>query len=183
MIKLSAPIYSVEVSDEEKAQATQTRESFKKLVDRLEQVFDKLKIVREVLDQFQDSTQFGRIGELFVRYKHRITDLFNEFQNHLQISLELLNKTLSDSEMENIKSTILAEAKEIRDGIEDLLSLLDSPESGEFIKEFTETCDRLQNRANSLEEIITDHLFDHIDYDILGRIKLGKFRVSLSSGK
>lgn len=173
VIKLSKPIYSVDINESEQKQAQITRDAFEKLTERLTEAFEKLKIVREMLGQFKDSSHFVHIKDLFVRYKHRITDLFNDFLNHLQISLQEMNKMLSDNEMENIKDTIVGEAREIRDGVEELSQLLDTPDAPDFINDFGNCYDRLEQRTDSLNEIITDHLFSHIDYDILGRIKLG----------
>ena len=180
MNKIAKPIYSVEISKDEMSQATKTRESFDLLVKSLDESFEKLKMVRELLDQFTDSSHFKQMRDLFIRYKHRIIGLFNEFLTQLQVALEDMNKSLSDTEMDNIKDTIVGECGELREGIDKLAEILDEPDSPNFLNTFKSTFDRLQERKNSLHEIITDHLFSHIDYDILGRIKLGSVRAKIS---
>lgn len=180
MNKIAKPIYSVEISEDEMTQASKTRDAFDSLAKKLDEAFDKLKMVRELLEQFSDSSKFKEMRDLFVRYKHRIIGLFNEFLQQLQVSLESMNKSLSDTEMDNIKDTIVGESGELRDGINQLSEILDEPDSPNFLTNFKSTFDRLHERKDSLHEIITDHLFAHIDYDILGRIKLGSSRVKIS---
>jgi uncharacterized phage infection (PIP) family protein YhgE len=178
--RTAAPIYSVEISEDEKLQAQETRNAFESLSEHLDESFDKLKIVRELLEQFKDPSHFAHMRDLFIRYKQAVINEFNEFLDSLTNSLTKMNKTLSDSEMQNITDTIVAEADELRDGVEELAEHLDEPDSPDFLKNFKETYDRLDQRRNSLHEIITDHLFEHIDYDILGRIKLGSNKIKLS---
>lgn len=179
-MKIAGPIYSIEISEDEKSQAQTTRDSFEILANNLDEAFDKLKVVRELLEQFKDPSHFKHLRDLFIRYKHRIISLFNEFLTQLQQALGHLNNTISDSEMENIKDTIVGESRELRDGIDELAEFLEEPDSPDFIKSFSETYDRLNERKNSLHEIITDHLFSHIDYDILGKIKLGSIKAKIS---
>jgi hypothetical protein len=178
--KLAKPIYSVEISEDEMTKASKTRESFDLLAKKLDEAFDKLKMVRELLDQFTDPSQFKKMRDLFIRYKHRIVGLFNEFIDQLQAALESMNDSLSDTEMDNIKDTIVGECGELRDGMDTISEILDEPDSPKFLNNFKSTFDRLQERKDSLHEIITDHLFSHIDYDILGRIKLGTIRAKIS---
>ena len=180
MNKIAKPIYSVEISEDEMAQALKTRTSFEVLAQNLDDSFDKLKMVRELLEQFTDSSHFKQMRDLFIRYKHRVISLFNDFLKQLQIALENMNNSLSDTEMDNIKDTIVGESRELRDGIDELAEILDEPDSPNFLTSFKTTFDRLHERKNSLHEIITDHLFSHIDYDILGRIKLGYVRAKIS---
>lgn len=180
MIRISAPTYSVEISDEEKKQALRTRDEFEKVVKLLEAAFEKLESVRDLLDQYKDSSHFKQIKDLFIRYKHKIVHLFNDFLDQLQICLEQTNNTLTDTEMDSIRDTIVEEVRELRDGVVQISVELETPEAPEFIESFTEICNRLDKRKTSLIEIINDHLFSHIDYDILGRIKLGSEKIRLS---
>ena len=180
MIRLSKPTYSVEISDDEKQQATTTRKEFAQMIDLLDASFEKLQKVKELLSQYNSSSDFKSIKDLFIRYKHKIVHSFNEFLDQLQLALEEMNNTISDTEMENIKNTIVEEVRELRDGVILITEALDTPESPDFIKIFSETFDKLDKRKISLVEIVNDHLFSHIDYDILGRIKLGCNRPHLS---
>lgn len=171
--KTAIPIYSVEISEEEKAQASRTREEFQVLLDLMDEVFDHLLILDNALEGIQDPTGLAQFNKLFLQYKRKAKKLFNIFVKQLEKALLEMNKMVSDSEMERVRDTIVAEVREVRDGAIELFELLEMIEDKQFIQDFRATVERIHNRAESLQEIITDQLFAHIDHDILGQIRLG----------
>lgn len=173
MLKVSVPVYSVNITEDEKKQAATTRDNFKHLLKFMEDAFEHLYILDNALEGIGDTKNFISLGKLFSQYKRKTQKLFNVFIKHLEQALIELNNTISDSEMERIRDVIVSEVREIRDGVLDLLDLLDNPEDKTFIQDFRSTVERVGRRADSLREVITDQLFSHIDHDIMGQIRLG----------
>lgn len=173
MQKSAAPVYTVDISENEKSQATNTREEFQVLLDLMEEAFDHLYILDNALEGMQDTTGLDQFGKLFLRYKRKARRLFNLFIKQLEKALKETNKTISDTELDRIRDTIVAEVRELRDGAIELFDLLENPENKTFIQDFRSTVERLGRRSDALRQVITDQLFSHIDHDILGQIRLG----------
>ena len=182
MYKQSEPIFVLEISNDERKQAEKVRKEFKKLELLLGGAFDSLGRLVGAMQGLQHNERMVELKPLFIKYKHKIQDLFNEFLDQLQSSLEDMQTMISDSETIKIRDTIVGEIREIRDGALELINLLNRPEDANFLKEFQETFVRLRAREKALREILSDQLTGHIDRDILGKIKLGKSRLRLSKG-
>lgn len=171
--KRSSVIKTIEISDEEKAQAILTRKKFENLMDCLEDSFEHLNGVNGALAEVDDSSQLEPLRKLFKQYRRRTQTVFNELIDKLEEALLEMNKTVSDSEMERIQDMVVAEIGEIRDGVEKLLVLLKEPQEPRFVENFTKIVERLNARKLSLVDIIQEGLYSHIDYDILSRVRLG----------
>lgn len=171
--KRSNVINSIEISDEEKAQAVITRKKFELMLDSMSDAFEHLNTVNGALAEVQDPTELTPLRKLFKQYKRQTQKLFNEFIDSLEIALIESNKTVSDSEMERIQDTIVAEIREIRDGAEKLLILMREPDDVGFVKSFTGIMERLNIRRDSMGDLVSDSLFSHLDFDILSKIRLG----------
>lgn len=173
MHKVSAPVYSIDISEDEQKQATQTRLEFEELLHVMEDAFEHLHILGDSLEGATETPQFAAMSKLFHQYKRKTKKLFNNFIVQLEKALLALHTTVSDAEMNRIRDTIVSEVGEIRDGVITLLDFLDKPEDKDFAKSFKETVDRVFKRAEALEEIIQEQLFEHLDRDVLGKIRLG----------
>lgn len=171
--KRSNVIKSIEISDEERRQAVVTRKKFELLMDALADAFEHLNSLNGALGEIENPDELAPLRKLFKQYKRRTQKIFNELIDLLEAALIEMNKTVSDSEMERIQDMVVGEIREIRDGVERLLVLLKEPQESGFVKGFTTVMERLNARKTSLEEIISDQLFSHVDYDVLGRIRLG----------
>jgi hypothetical protein len=173
MYKSAIPIYSIDISEDEKSQAANTREEFQVLLEVMDEVVDYLNILNNALEGIQDTSELGQFNKLFLRYKRKARRLFNVFIKQLEKALKNVNKTITDTELDRIRDTIVAEVREIRDGAIELFDLLENPEEKTFVQEFRSTVERLIIRSDALKQVITDQLFSHIDHDILGQIRLG----------
>lgn len=172
-IKIAKTINVVEITEAEKEQAAKTRKAFEEMLDEMNSAFEHLELLNGALSGITDTAPLEGLRKLFKQYKRRIQGLFNEFIEKLEIALNEAYQTVSDSEMERILDTVVAEVREIRDGVQKLLILLKEPQDSGFVKGFTSIVERLKTRKDSLSEICTESLADHINYDILGQIRLG----------
>jgi len=179
MRKQAIPIYSIDITDNEMAQAAQTRKEFESLIFHMDDAFQHLYKLDSALESLKDSANFSSLADLFVKFRRKTKKLFDVFIKQLESSLFSINKMISDSEMVRIKETIVAEIREIRDGVNEILQVLEVPTDPQFIQDYREIVERIGHRANSLEEVITDQLYSHIDHDILGKIRLGSKKPAL----
>lgn len=173
MRKLATPVYSVDISEEEQEQAQRTRDQFEILLQKIDEAFDHLHVLNSAFEGVGDSGQFGSLTKLFHQYRKKTQRLFNDMIKQLELALKELHKTVSDTEMEQIKDTIVGEIREIRDGGIELLDLLENPTDKKFVQDFKATVGRVLQRGEALEEVISDQLLSKIDADVLGKIKLG----------
>lgn len=171
--KKAVTINSIDISPEEQEQAAKTRKEFEELLVRMNKAFEHLNTLNGALSDISDASLLEPLRKLFKQYKRKIQKLFNDFIEQLETSLLEANKTVSDSEMERIQDTVVAEIREIRDGAQKILVLLKDPQEADFIKDFTTIVEQLNTHRKSLDDIVKDQMFVHIDYDILGRIRLG----------
>jgi len=173
LTKKAITINSIEISEEEKAQAVVTRKAFETMLDAMNKAFEHLNILSGALSEISDPKSLEQLRKLFKQYKRNTQKIFNEFIDTVQTALEEIRKTVSDSEMERIQDTMVGEIREIRDGVEKLLVYLKEPQEADFIKNFTETVDRISTRREGLGELVQESLFSHVDFDILGKLRLG----------
>jgi len=171
--KKAITINTIEITEEEKAQAVETRKRYEEMIDSMNHAFEHLNTLNGALGGISDSTELEPLRKLFKQYKRRTQEMFNEFIDCLEAALLAANKTVRDSEADRLQDTIVAEVREIRDGVQNILVFLKEPQAPDFIKDFTSTVERLNARRKSLDEVVSDGLFSHIDADILGLVRLG----------
>lgn len=171
--KTAITINTIEISPEEKEQATITRKKFEDMLDKMNQAFEHLGLLNGSLTGITDPKSLEPLRKLFKQFKRKMQRMFNEFIDALELALQESNKTVTDSEMDRIVDTVVAEVREIRDGAEKLLVYLKEPQESDFVKNFTATVERLNARRESLTEIVTDQLFVHVDEDVLNKVRLG----------
>lgn len=171
------PRLTIEVSERERSLAKAAKKEFKEILKDLD---DALKIVYDLRDAIVEqhpskedlqNTYRGRL----LRYRRKITDVFNKLLVRLKKSVQSLND-ITDPDMANLKKIMVTEFDELSDGIEGVLVLLNEPAREGFTKELERLCTQLKRRAISISEVIDNRLFNHIDSDILGKLKVSEWR-------
>lgn len=171
------PRLTIEVSERERSLAKAAKKEFKEILKDLD---DALKIVYDLRDAIVEqhpskedlqNTYRGRL----LRYRRKITDVFNKLLVRLKKAVQSLND-ITDPDMANLKKIMVTEFDELSDGIEGVLVLLNEPAREGFTKELERLCTQLKRRAISISEVIDNRLFNHIDSDILGKLKVSEWR-------
>ena len=171
------PRLTIEVSERERSLAKAAKKEFKEILKDLD---DALKIVYDLRDAIVEqhpskedlqNTYRGRL----LRYRRKITDVFNKLLVRLKKAVQSLND-ITDPDMANLKKIMVTEFDELSDGIEGVLVLLNEPTREGFTKELERLCTQLKRRATSISEVIDNRLFNHIDSDILGKLKVSEWR-------
>lgn len=179
MIKTYAnqgPRLSVEVSEQERSIAKEAKKEFKEILGDLD---DALKVIYDLRDAIVEQrpskedlqTYSGRL----IRYRRKITSVFNKLLVRFSNAIKLLNE-ITDPDMANLKKIMVAEFDELSDGVEGVLKLLDDTKKDGFTKELERLCTQMQNRNRSINEVIDNRLFNHIDRDILGKLKISSLK-------
>ena len=71
------------------------------------------------------------------------------------------------------------EFDELSDGIEGVLDLLEEPGREGFTQSLERLCTQMQLRKTSIEEVIDNQLFNHLEHDILGKMKISSLKTRI----
>jgi len=171
---------TLDVTQSEKERAKLVKSEFKVILNELDAAIKVVDDFRLSISQQKPSkadlenNYRGRI----LRYKSKIRVAFNHFLSHTKKALELLNN-ISDPEMIRLREILIAEINELSDGAEALLDLLTETDRERFTNTLEQLCGQMQKRKKSIYDVIDSQLFNHIDHDILGRMKISElaFRI------
>ena len=106
-----------------------------------------------------------------LRYKRKIRTVFNEFLSSVKSSLEKIAE-ISDPDMIRLREIVIAEIGELSDGAEAIIDLLGETDREGFTKTIEQVASQVEKRQKSIIDVIDNQLFNHIDHDILGKMKI-----------
>jgi hypothetical protein len=181
-MKLAGPVFSLPVSDSEKVVAQKVRKSFEQVLKKQDSFMKFLAILFDHLEELEDQTGLVKIAPLIKRYEQKMKKLFNAYIREFSKALSIYENSFSDTEMDDIRDLIIENIRSMREVIIDIITLMKDIASENFITEVLEKYTTITDLNDKLKGIIRDEWFGHIDYDILGRIKLGQ-TVPLSINK
>jgi hypothetical protein len=168
------------VTDTERTIATKVKSDFKIVLDRIDKaikiVIDLKNAIVEQHPSKEELKQkyFGRM----LRYRNKIRDAFNDFLTLTRSSLERLSG-ISDPDMIKLREIIIAEIGELSQGAEALMDLLKECDRDEFSKTLEQIVSQMQKRQKSIIDVIDSQLFNHIDHDILGKMKISELQFKI----
>lgn len=174
------PQMTLEITEEEKERAKSVKKEFKVILKELDKA---LKVVIDLRDAIvnqrptRDDLEKKYRGRL-LRYKTRIKKEFNHFLTHTRNTLELL-ADITDPEMIRLREILIAEIGEMSDGAEAFLDLLGETDRDNFTQTLEKLVGQMEKRKESIEDVIEDQLFNHIDHDILGRMKISELQFNI----
>lgn len=172
------PRLTLDITDKERDVAKDIKKEFKQILKELDEALKIIFDLRDAVVQERPSKDKlkNEYRGRFLRYKRKIVKKFNSFLKELKKTLEKLNE-ISDPEMIELRSIIISEFDELSDGVEALLDLLKDAGREGFTKSLERLCTQMERRKRSINSIIDDQMFGHIENDILGKMKIS----SLSS--
>lgn len=177
-IKISSgPKMTLEITDREREVAKKVKKEFKTISRELD---DAVKVVLDLRDAItnqrptKDDLNKAYRGRL-LRYKKKIRDAFNHFLTHTKRTLETAVE-ISDPDMVRLREILVAEIGELSDGVEALMDLLSETDRDNFTQTLEQISSQLEKRQKSIEDVIENQLFNHIETDILGRMKISEIQ-------
>ena len=174
------PQFSVPVSNGERKLATKLRDSFEKLLAELDSFHRFLDIFFNHVEDMDSNTELKSLGPLVSRYSHKLKAKFNEFMNELEKALINYQTGFVDTKLDNIKDLIIENIKNMRSSLIELLKRFRKLDEPEFIRESRNSYESLLVCMSQMNTIVKEELFNHIDYNILGRIRLGLMEAPLT---
>lgn len=174
------PRLTMEVSERERVLAKAAKKEFKDILKDLDNALKVIYDLRDAIVQERPSkedlqnTYRGRL----LRYRRNITEIFNKLLIRFKNAIQSLND-ITDPDMANLKKIMVAEFDELSDGVEAVLGLLDDTAKEGFTKELERLCTQMQRRNTSISEIIDNRLLNHIDSDILGKLKVSQCKARI----
>jgi hypothetical protein len=160
--------------------AKAAKKEFKAILKDLDNALEVIFELRDAIVQQRPSkedlqnTYRGRL----LRYRRKITEVFNKLLIRFKNAIESLGD-ITDPDMANLKKIMIAEFDELSDGVENVLSTLDDVDKEGFTKELERLCTQMQIRSTSINEIIDNRLVNHIDSDILGKMKVSELKTRI----
>jgi len=167
------PAFTVPVSSTEKKLAAALRKKFEDLLEELEEFDRFLLVFFDNIDDLEETANLKSLSPLIKKYERRLKKRFNEFMDKLELALDVYQTGFADTKLDNIRDLIIENTKSMRKGLIELLKLFKNVENPEFIAESKSKYVSISNSIRQMNIIVKDELFGHIDYDILGRIRLG----------
>lgn len=187
MIQLNAltgPRMTLTVTDHERTVAKQVKEDFRNILQKLDKSVRSITDLRDAMAEERPSKEDlkhkyrGRL----LRYRRKIRNIFNEFLSSVKNSLEKLSK-ISDPDMVRLREIIIAEIGELSDGAEAVMDLLKETDREGFSKTIEQITAQVEKRQKSIIDVIDNQLFNHIDHDILGRMKISSIHSNIQRRK
>ena len=174
------PKLTIDVTKQERETAKSAKKQFKALLKQLDDAFDlifdfKDAVVREHPSQETlQSTYHGRI----LRFRRKVQKTFNALLLELQKEIQNLS-SIMDTEMSQLEKVILSEFDEISDLVESFLELLGDAKRDGFTQKLEKLCTQLDQRKGSINDIIDQQLFNHLETDILGKTKISHYKAQI----
>lgn len=170
----------LEITDGERSAAKQIKIDFKKVLKKMDVAVDTVIDLRDAISEerpSKDDLKNKYHGRL-LRYRLKIKKAFNDFLMLTKLSLEKLS-TISDPDMIRLREIIIAEIGELSDGAEAVLDLLNETSKNDFTKTLDRLVSQMKKRQVSVVDVIDSQLTNHIDHDILGKMKISdiQFRI------
>lgn len=172
------------ITDEERSVAQQIRKEFKELLKKIDISVEVVKKLKDSIAEQKPSKKELREkyrGRL-LRFRRKIKKHFNEFLEQAKPTLEKMSK-VSDPDMVRLRELIISELDELSDGAEKIMDLLGESDLDGFTKKLETVVGHMDKRQKSINDVIENQLFSHIEQDILGKMKISeiKFRIQKRS--
>lgn len=179
-LKIAEPTFNVKVSQEERDAAVETRQLFDAFLKDQVTLRSHLSVFFEELEETEDTSNMQKISPVLVKYIHKFRDLCNVYIKSLEKAVQFAATNFKDSDMNNIRDLIVESVRDIRNNSAELIRAFKSIDSDTFVADITALYTKIVERIDQLETSISEELFGHIDYNILGKIRLSFNQVPLS---
>ena len=173
----TGPRLNLAITDAERAIAKTIKEEFKAILKKLDSALKVVVDLRDAMAEQRPSKEDlnSKYRGRLLTYRRKIKDAFNDFLTDVKSSIEKLAE-VSDPEMIKLREIIIAEIGELSDGAEALMDNLAETDRDGFSKTLEQVVSQMEKRQKSIVDVIDNQLFNHIDHDILGKMKISEMR-------
>lgn len=176
----SGPRMRIDVSQREKDVAKTLKAEFKTIMVELSESVKVLIKLRDAIvsqrpsKEELENTYRGRL----LRYRLTIKEKFNHLLSHVKQAMKLMNQ-VSDPNMIRLREILVAEIGELTNGVEAILDLLKEVERDGFTQALERIVAQIEKREESIQDVIDNQLFGHIEQNILGKIKISDLKLKI----
>lgn len=172
MIKVSTVEFSVPVSDKEKKIAEEIREKLNEFCDHVEKFQEFLKVLADSLGEVETGSQLLPIGRLIIKYKYRLREKFNNCVKSFSLVLVAYNNFYPESRTDQIRDVMMNTFSEARNQFIKLIGMFDKLEAENFLADAKVSCEQINKYMEKVLGSAKDEWIQHIDKNILGKLKL-----------
>jgi hypothetical protein len=165
-------VFTHDIPPEEKAGAERIRDSLSEFLDNQNKLMDFLAVLFDSLDELTNPSQLVKIAPLLKRYEQRLRSVFNNYIKALGVALSTYKENLQDLELDNLRDLLVEHAKELRNHMIDLISHMDDTDNPGYVADLKKYYNSIKNSTDKIYGIVKEEWYGHIDYDILGKIRL-----------
>jgi hypothetical protein len=176
----TGPRMNVDITPKERVIAKQVKAEFKIILKEMEKAINIVMDLRDALVEERPSKDIlkSKYRGRLVRYRSKIRNTFNVFLAHVRDTLHTMDD-ISDPEMDRLREILIAEIEELSDGVEAMLDLLKESDRESFTQTLEGIAAQLEKRQKSITDVIDSQLFNHIEHDILGKVKVSELQFNI----
>lgn len=171
--RVAVPIYSIKVTPEEITITKEVRTHLKNVLLEMNSIADSLEDFSAVISEIMNPDDIKLLRKQIVAYKHMTQESLNLFLELIEETLIIWNKMISDTNFEEIKKAFVEEVRKIREYGIDILEALRDLNDKRILVEIPSIIQNIVTSKKAIDELISTNLFQKIDKDILGRIRIG----------
>lgn len=180
MNKEARPSFSIPISSDEKSMAEKLRAQFAEVIEALSVVDRYVTVFSEHIDHLEADADLSKMRPLIRRYGVRLKERFNEFIELLESALKEFTVGFDDRQLSNIKYMIIENVRLLRENVIEVLKFFNYVEDPDFITNCQNRFETLHKYIDNFNTLVRNQLFEHLDYNILGRIRLGVFEAPIT---
>ncbi len=172
-MKIAVPIYSIKISPVEMEQARKVRKALSDVMSSFDSISDSLEKFGAIIGEISKPEQIAGLRRELLAFKHKIQGDFNSLLDLVDVALTEWNDMISDGNFDSMRKAFIEEIRKARDSALEFLEKLRFPAEPRFLAESPNDIAAIMGCKKSLEDIISNQMFQKIDKDILGRIRIG----------
>ncbi len=172
-MKIAVPIYSIKISPVEMDQAKKVRKALSDVMSSFDSISDSLEKFNSIIGEISKPEQISQLRKELLAFKHKIQEDFNALLDLVDVALTEWNEMISDSNFDSMRKAFIEEIRKAREHALEFLEKLRFPAEPKFLAEAPNDIVAISACKKSLEDIISAQMFQKIDKDILGRIRIG----------
>lgn len=169
MIK-QAGTFSINISDQEKAQAQNAIALFQRSLKFLDKAKSYLSMIETPFKNNQSDPDTVMKARASLRsFRDELVNRFNEFKYSCYQCVNLMVKFSSDTQLTQMMSSFTSSIDELEEVVNMFVDLFKDLKSPEFSQKIVELTGKIREKCEQIEKITNERLIKHISQNILSK--------------
>jgi hypothetical protein len=162
---------SYEVSDVEKQKAETALIHFNHVLKLLSSASDYLNLMKTPFKENpeMDSKSVLSARAAIRRFRDKAVDNFNKFKTEAFSCVNSMQEFASDTQTVKLVKSFISSIESLENDVNEFSSLFSDLESNDFSKKVVDIINKIQEKCDSIEEIVDDRIKSHIQTNILAK--------------